>query len=217
MSRQCMRLPERRTTSPTRGGLPPEERLRLLDDWQKRLHACIGDGSMDSGGPLRSATIGFFSRLARRFAPAISRCRCSTICSARFVRISRRIATRPGSARARLLPAIGESGRPARAPHRRLRRCARSIASSDALCTALQLTNFWQDLDATGSAAGCMFRWRRRAGARRVSAGSRRPPDRPSLAARARQRVARGPRESFRRGARGLRRCSGPSAATSCG
>ena len=47
--------------------------------------------------------------------------------------------------RARLLPPIGEPGRPARvAPERLSRRSPRS--ASDAVCTALQLTNFWQDL-----------------------------------------------------------------------
>ena len=47
--------------------------------------------------------------------------------------------------RLRLLPAIGEPGRTAGAAHRRLPRRARSIDRRDALCTALQLTNFWQD------------------------------------------------------------------------
>src|SRR5918995_745068 len=51
------------------GRRPDDERLRLLDDWQNRLHACV-----------------------------ICPCRSSTICSARFVRISRRIAMNPGTA-----------------------------------------------------------------------------------------------------------------------
>ena len=46
--------------------------------------------------------------------------------------------------RPRLLPPFGESGGTPRAAHRRLPRQALD-RSSDALCTALQLTNFWQD------------------------------------------------------------------------
>lgn len=41
-------------------------------------------------------------------------------------------------------------------------------AASDALCTALQLTNFWQDLDATGRRAGCTCRQRTRRHAERA-------------------------------------------------
>ena len=40
-SRRSTRLRARPTTSPTRAQRPAEERLRLLDDWQNRLHACV--------------------------------------------------------------------------------------------------------------------------------------------------------------------------------
>ena len=49
-------------------------------------------------------------------------------------------------AAARLLPAVGEPGRGARARRLRLRRRPRAIALSDAICTALQLTEHWQDV-----------------------------------------------------------------------
>ena len=32
------------------GRRPPEERLRLLDDWERRLHACVTAGQRRSGG-----------------------------------------------------------------------------------------------------------------------------------------------------------------------
>ena len=53
---------------------------------------------------------------------------------------------RPGPTCPGLLPAIGQSGRPPGAAAERLSRRPRSIARRDAVCTALQLTNFWQDL-----------------------------------------------------------------------
>ena len=62
---------------------------------------------------------------------------------------------------ARLLPAIGESGRPPRPAHRRLPRRSSSTSWSDAVCTALQLTNFWQDLErrlAQGPRSTCRCR-----------------------------------------------------------
>ena len=49
--------------------------------------------------------------------------------------------------RARLLPAVGEPGRPARAAHRGLPRRGARRGVPTPLCTALQLTNFWQDLE----------------------------------------------------------------------
>ena len=46
----------------------------------------------------------------------------------------------------RLLPALRQPDRPPRPSHRRLRGRTISIGWSDAICTALQLTNFWQDV-----------------------------------------------------------------------
>ena len=70
----------------------------------------------------------------------------SKICSARFVRISRRIATRPGTS---VLDYCRRSANPVGRLVLRIAglRRPRLDRSSDALCTALQLTNFWQDLD----------------------------------------------------------------------
>ena len=87
-----------------------------------------------------------FSRWVRPFAPAIFPCRSSTICSARFVRISRRIGTTRGAS---LLDYCRRSANPVGRLVLRIagHDDARLDRSSDALCTALQLTNFWQDLD----------------------------------------------------------------------
>ena len=95
---------------------------------------------------MRSLTTVCFSRWVRPFAPAIFRCRCSTICSARFVRISRRIGTTRGTS---LLDYCRRSANPVGRLVLRIAGYddARLDRSSDALCTALQLTNFWQDLD----------------------------------------------------------------------
>ena len=54
-------------------------------------------------------------------------------------------ALRDVDGRARLLPPVGESGRPAR-PSNSGHRDAELDEASDSVCTALQLTNFWQDL-----------------------------------------------------------------------
>ena len=76
------------------------------------------------GGP----TIRFFWRSARPSGTVVFPCSCSRICSARFVRISRRIDIPTWDLGARLLPAIGESGGPAGAAHCGLRRsAARSV------------------------------------------------------------------------------------------
>ena len=46
----------------------------------------------------------------------------------------------------RLLPPLGQSGRAPAARAVRHRRCAEPALESDAICTALQLANFWQDV-----------------------------------------------------------------------
>ena len=45
-----------------------------------------------------------------------------------------------------LLPALGKPGWTSRAPHCRVPTIGISMTASDAMCAALQLTNFWQDL-----------------------------------------------------------------------
>ena len=57
-----------------------------------------------------------------------------------------RQALRDMGRRAGLLPALGQPGRTSGAGRGRLPRRRSSTLRSDAVCTALQLTNFWQDL-----------------------------------------------------------------------
>ena len=95
------------------GRRPDAERLRLLDDWQNRLHACVTECAPDDrvflalGATIRdlpSAGVAL-----RRSAQRVS---------SGYHDASLRHVGEP----ARLLPPIGESGRPARASHRRTRR-----------------------------------------------------------------------------------------------
>ncbi len=123
-----------------------EERLRLLDDWQNRLHACVADGGVrlqpDPEDPhdliflalaatirARSLPIDLFDDLLSAFRQDITTHRYPTWEA--LLDYCRRSANPVG----RLVLRI--AGYDDRALDR----------SSDALCTALQLTNFWQDLD----------------------------------------------------------------------
>ena len=122
----------------------PEERHRLLDDWQKRLHACVGNEEMQDtprtsddlvfaalGATItaRRLPITLFDDLISAFRQDIMTKRYATW--AALLDYCRRSANPVG----RLVLRIG--GYEGDALER----------SSDALCTALQLTNFWQDLD----------------------------------------------------------------------
>ena len=116
-----------------------EERLRLLDDWQNRLHACIEEDGHDPGDPIflalsatiraRSLPIDLFDDLLSAFRQDITTHRYPTWDA--VLDYCRRSANPVG----RLVLRI--AGYDDRALDQ----------SSDALCTALQLTNFWQDLD----------------------------------------------------------------------
>ena len=144
------------------------ERLALLDDWHRRARwpdPRVGPMLTDLIFLALDDAIGRHRlprELVRGFAQRVPSGRLdAAICDV--------------GAGAGLLPAIGEPGRPARAARRRVTTSGTSTERSDALCTALQLTNFWQDFGVD---------WRRgrlylplddyaRAGA--DEAGSRRP------------------------------------------
>ena len=128
-----------------------EERLRLLDDWQKRLHLCATerpvaadriearDGRLESTDALflalgatiraRNLPVSLFDDLLDAFRQDITTHRYATWND--LLGYCRRSANPVG----RLVLRIAgyDNGDLDRA--------------SDALCTALQLTNFWQDLD----------------------------------------------------------------------
>jgi len=119
-----------------------EERFRLLDDWQNRLHACVTDvsGGLDHhadgvfvalGATIRACDlpVSLFDDLLSAFRQDITTHRYATWSG--VVDYCRRSANPVG----RLVLRIAGYDD------------ARLDRSSDALCTALQLTNFWQDFD----------------------------------------------------------------------
>jgi len=125
------------------GRRPPEERLRLLDDWQSRLHACA-DRSVPAaarnsddlvflalGATIRARNlpVPLFDDLLSAFRQDIMTKRYETWDA--LLDYCRRSANPVG----RLVLRVAGYDDPA------------LDRSSDALCTALQLTNFWQDLD----------------------------------------------------------------------
>ena len=118
------------------------ERFRLLDEWQNRLHACVTDGRVDADDPhdrvflALGATIRacdlpvpLFDDLLSAFRQDITTHRYATWSG--VLDYCRRSANPVGRI---VLRIAGYDD-------------ARLNRSSDALCTALQLTNFWQDFD----------------------------------------------------------------------
>jgi len=122
------------------------ERLRLLDDWHNRLHACVAEGRvrlqpgprisddlvfLALGATIRACNlpVSLFDDLLSAFRQDITTHRYATWDA--LLDYCRRSANPVG----RLVLRIAGYDDPA------------LDRSSDALCTALQLTNFWQDLD----------------------------------------------------------------------
>jgi phytoene synthase len=113
------------------------ERMRLLDDWQSRLHTCVTDCDprdrvfLALGTTIRTChlPLTLFDDLLSAFRQDITAHRYDTWTS--LLEYCRRSANPIG----RLVLRIAGYAD------------ARLDRSSDALCTALQLTNFWQDLD----------------------------------------------------------------------
>ena len=120
------------------GRRPAEERRRLLDDWENRLHACVETAECDPadqiflavGATIRACNlpVGLFEDLLSAFRQDITTQRYQTwdgvldYCRRSANPVGRLVLRIAGHADARL------------------------DESSDALCTALQLTNFWQDV-----------------------------------------------------------------------
>ena len=120
------------------GRRPAEERRRLLDDWENRLHACVETAEGDPadqiflavGATIRACNlpVGLFEDLLSAFRQDITTHRYQTwdgvldYCRRSANPVGRLVLRIAGHADTRL------------------------DESSDALCTALQLTNFWQDI-----------------------------------------------------------------------
>ena len=120
---------------------PPDERLRLLDDWMTRLHACAAPGYVPAG---TTGPDGVFAALGR----TIRECRLPLRLFDDLLSAFRQdVTTTRYNTWADLLDYCGRSANPV---GRLMLRVAGHVdvgldRASDAVCTALQLTNFWQD------------------------------------------------------------------------
>ncbi len=120
-----------------------DERFRLLDDWQNRLHACL----MDVGGRGQDHP---YDRVFLALGATIRACDLPVSLFDDLLSAFRQdITTHRYDAWTNVLDYCRRSANPV---GRLVLRIAgyndpRLDRSSDALCTALQLTNFWQDLD----------------------------------------------------------------------
>jgi phytoene synthase len=121
------------------GGRSDAERLWLLEDWERRLHACVAAGQSDPadqiflavGQTIRTCNlpVTLFEDLLSAFRQDITMHRYQTWDG--VLDYCRRSANPVG----RLVLRIAGCDDP------------RLDRASDALCSALQLTNFWQDLE----------------------------------------------------------------------
>ena len=123
------------------GRRPSEERLRLLDDWEKRLHACVEADETDEGTPDHQIFLALGATIRARDLPV-------TLFEDLLSAFRQDITTHRYPTWASLLDYCRRSANPV---GRLVLRIAgyddpRLDASSDGLCTALQLTNFWQDI-----------------------------------------------------------------------
>ena len=96
-SRPCTRLPARQTISPTRGGFRPRSGSGCLTTGSIGCTRVVLNAVSGRSRTSRATMARSFSRWAPRSAPVVFPSRCSTICSARFVRISRCIGTTRGT------------------------------------------------------------------------------------------------------------------------
>jgi squalene synthase HpnC len=131
------------------GHRPSTERLALLDAWSERLHACLADQGglgQNPGGPLPPQTAHIFTAVGS----TIRTCRLPVSLFEDLLSAFRQDVT---TVRYDTWDAVFDYCRRSANPVGRLvlavagYRDDRLDLSSDAVCTALQLTNFWQDLE----------------------------------------------------------------------
>jgi phytoene synthase len=127
------------------GRRPAEERFELLDDWQNRLHACVTDVGWPGGGQDHP-----YDRMFLALGATIRACDLPVTLFEDLLSAFRQdITTHRYAAWSGVLDYCRRSANPVGRLVLRIAGYddARLDRSSDALCTALQLTNFWQDLD----------------------------------------------------------------------
>ena len=128
----------------------PDERLRLLDEWRAKLHRTVrGQTETDPvfvalGATIkrRNLPVQLFEDLLSAFEQDVTVHRYQTWDD--VLDYCRRSANPVGRLVLRVANVRDEGAERA----------------SDALCTALQLTNFWQDFGPTGTTAACTSRGR---------------------------------------------------------
>jgi phytoene synthase len=136
------------------GRRPAEERLRLLDEWQDRLHACVNNGG-NSGlrdsrreGRAEGVPDHPYDRLFLALGATIRTCELPVSLFDDLLSAFRQdITTHRYATWSGVLDYCRRSANPVGRLVLRIagHRDPRLDRSSDALCTALQLTNFWQD------------------------------------------------------------------------
>jgi phytoene synthase len=136
------------------GRHPAEQRLRWLDDWQDRLHACVNDSGSSArrdarrdrpagGGPDHA-----YDRMFLALGATIRACELPVSLFDDLLSAFRQdITTHRYATWSGVLDYCRRSANPVGRLVLRIagHHDARLDRSSDALCTALQLTNFWQD------------------------------------------------------------------------
>ncbi|HEX5475264.1 MAG TPA: squalene synthase HpnC [Vicinamibacterales bacterium] len=122
------------------GDRPPAERLRLLDAWSSRLHAAVRGEFPD--GPEQPVFVALADTIRTRALPV-------SLFEDLLSAFRQDVIVTRYDTWADLLDYCRRSANPVGRLVLRVAGCAtpQRDASSDGLCTALQLTNFWQDLD----------------------------------------------------------------------
>jgi hydroxysqualene synthase len=125
------------------GSLPPSERLQRLDQWGARLRACTSDTTHDDEG-------GSAALIFRALGHTIRECGLPVPLLEDLLSAFRQDTTTPRYGRWEdVLDYCRRSANPVGRLVLRIAgyRDPRLDVASDAVCTALQLTNFWQDLE----------------------------------------------------------------------
>jgi len=125
------------------------ERHRLLDDWHRRLHLCVSPVARLDPGALPRAAI-FHDQVFEALGQTIRECRLPIVLFEDLLSAFRQdVDTRRYATWDAVLDYCRRSANPVGRVVLRIAgyEDAELDRASDSLCTALQLTNFWQDLE----------------------------------------------------------------------